>query len=88
MECSAGRTGACASDVVSCIAEGWGVSVEELWKALILWTAGLIERCVTAPVRWCWKRCVQSNAKALVLRCSMVCEGVRELCVSVVCVLA
>ena len=49
-----------------------GVSVEELWKALILCTAGLMERCV------------QSNAKALGLRCSMVCEGVRELCVSVV----
>ena len=49
-----------------------GVSVESLCKALILLTAGDSERCV------------QSNAKALGLRCSMVCEGVRELCVSVV----
>ena len=49
-----------------------GVSVESLCKALILLTAGDREMCV------------QSTAKALGLRCSMVCEGVRELCVSVV----
>ena len=53
-----------------------GVSVESLCKALILLTAGDSEMCV------------ESSAKGLGPSCSMVCEGVRELCVSVVCVLA
>ena len=50
------------------------MSVEELWKALILLTAGLIDRCVTALVQWCAKRCVQSNAKGLFVLCCLVCE--------------